>query len=444
MRFFNRRRHPSHRILKGADIVQSAEEKVRKYITENRIRGTRLLQKLVQEPSTRGNESGAQAVIIEKCRELGLEMDIWEIGGEGLSAHEAFCSDRKDFRGNPNAVGILRGTGGGKSMILNGHIDVVPAGDYNDWDRDPFSGHIECGKLYGRGSTDMKGGTASLLMAMEAIKNSGIKLKGDVIFQSVIEEESGGAGTLAAVLREYKADGAIIPEPTNLKLFPKQQGSMWFRISVKGKGAHGGTRYEGVNAIEKAMLVIDRLRKLESDRNARISDPFFKSIPIPIPINIGKIHAGDWPSSVPDLAIIEGRMGVAPNETQENAKLEMLNAINHLCEEDLWLKENSPLLEWFGASWLPGDLDPEHELIEVLSESFINVKDSSPLIEASPWATDGGILSKVGGVPVVVFGPGVTETAHQANEYIRLEDVFEAAEIIALSLLRWCGISEWK
>jgi acetylornithine deacetylase len=424
--------------------VHSAEEKVRNYITENRIRGTRLLQKLVQEPSTRGNESGAQAVIVEKCRELGLEMDIWEIGGEGLLAHEAFCSDRKDFRGNPNAVGILRGTGGGKSMILNGHIDVVPAGDNNDWDLDPFSGHIECGKLYGRGSTDMKGGTASLLMAMEAIKNSGIKLKGDVIFQSVIEEESGGAGTLAAVLREYKADGAIIPEPTNMKLFPKQQGSMWFRISVKGKGAHGGTRYEGVNAIEKAMLVIDRLRKLESDRNARITDPFFKSIPIPIPINIGKIHAGDWPSSVPDLAIIEGRMGVAPNETQENAKLEMLNAINHLCEEDLWLKENSPVLEWFGASWLPGDLDPEHELIEVLSESFINVKDNSPLIEASPWATDGGVLSKVGGVPVVVFGPGVTETAHQANEYIRLEDVFDAAEIIALSLLKWCGVSERK
>jgi acetylornithine deacetylase len=442
MRVFNRRRHPSHRILKGADIVQSAEKKVRNYITENRIRGTRLLQKLVQEPSTRGNESGAQAVIIEKCRELGLEMDIWEIGGEGLSVHEAFCSDRKDFRGNPNAVGILRGTGGGKSMILNGHIDVVPAGNYHDWDRDPFSGHIECGKLYGRGSTDMKGGTASLLMAMEAIKNSGIKLKGDVIFQSVIEEESGGAGTLAAVLREYKADGAIIPEPTNMKLFPKQQGSMWFRISVKGKGAHGGTRYEGVNAIEKAMLVIDRLRMLESERNARITDPFFKSIPIPIPINIGKIHAGDWPSSVPDLAIIEGRMGVAPNETQENAKIEMLNEINHLCEEDLWLKENPPVLEWFGASWLPGDLDPEHELIEVLSASFINVKDSAPLIEASPWATDGGILSKVGGVPVVVFGPGVTETAHQANEYIRLEDVFEAAEIIALSLLRWCEISE--
>jgi acetylornithine deacetylase len=427
---------------KGADIVQSDEQKVRNYIKENRIRGTRLLQKLVQEPSTRGDESGAQAVIIEKCRELGLEMDIWEIGDNGLTVHPAFCSDRKNFNGNPNAVGIMRGTGGGKSMILNGHIDVVPAGDQKDWDRDPFSGHIECGKLFGRGSTDMKGGTTSLLMAMEAIKNSGIKLKGDVIFQSVIEEESGGAGTLAAVLRGYKADAAIIPEPTNMKLFPKQQGSMWFRISVKGKGAHGGTRYEGVNAIEKAMLVIERLRGLETQRNERITDPFFDSIPIPIPINIGKIHAGDWPSSVPDLAIIEGRMGVAPHETQGEARDEMYEAIVDVCNADPWLKENIPLLEWFGASWLPGDLDPEHELIQVLTESFIDVKEQSPLIEASPWATDGGILSKVGGVPVVVFGPGVTETAHQANEYIKLEDVFEAAEIIAFALLKWCEVSD--
>jgi acetylornithine deacetylase len=424
--------------------VYSPKQKVRSYITENRIRGTRLLQKLVQEASTRGNESGAQAVIIEKCRELGLEMDIWEIERNELAANPAFCSDREEFKGNPNAIGILRGTGGGKSMILNGHIDVVPAGNPNDWDRDPFSGHIECGKLYGRGSTDMKGGTAALLMAIEAIINSGIKLKGDVIFQSVIEEESGGAGTLAAVLRGYKADGAIIPEPTNLKVFPKQQGSMWFRISVKGKGAHGGTRYEGVNAIEKAMLVIDRLRVLESERNDRITDPFFQSIPIPIPINIGKLHSGDWPSSVPDLAIIEGRMGVAPNETQENAKSEMQNALSSLGEVDPWLKENRPELEWFGASWLPGDLDPEHDLITSLTDSFQNVKNSLPLIEASPWATDGGILSKIGGVPVAVFGPGVTETAHQANEYIKLEDVFDTAEIIALTLLKWCGISEGR
>lgn len=143
-------------------------------------------------------------------------------------------------------VAVLKGSGGGKSIILNGHIDVVPVGDEANWEHDPFSGMIECGKLYGRGATDMKGGNVALLMAIESIIASGIKLKGDVIFQSVIEEESGGAGTLAAVLRGYQADGAIIPEPTNMKLFPKQQGSMWFRITVTGKAAHGEQDMKGL------------------------------------------------------------------------------------------------------------------------------------------------------------------------------------------------------
>ena len=155
----------------------------------------------------------------------------------------------------------------------------------------------------------MKGGNVALLMALESIIATGIKLKGDVIFQSVIEEESGGAGTLAAVLRGYHADGAIIPEPTNMKMFPKQQGSMWFRITVTGKAAHGGTRYEGVSAIEKSLLVIQGLQQLEKDRNTRITDPLFNKTPIPIPINIGKITSGQWPSSVPDTAVIEGKMG---------------------------------------------------------------------------------------------------------------------------------------
>jgi acetylornithine deacetylase len=415
---------------------------VKEWLKHNRARGARLLQKLVQEDSTRGKESIAQAIVIEKCRRLGLELDIWEIGGASLFEHPAFFSDRKDFKGNPNVVAVLKGAGGGKSIILNGHIDVVPAGDPQTWKNDPFSGHIQGGKLFGRGTTDMKGGNVALLFALESLIANQIKLKGDVIFQSVIEEESGGAGTLAAVLRGYKADGAIIPEPTNMKLFPKQQGSMWFRISVKGKGAHGGTRYEGISAIEKMMLVIQNLLKLESDRNAQISDPLYQSIPIPIPINIGKIHSGEWPSSVPDIATIEGRMGVAPDETMENAQKEMEDCLQTLCQEDSWLKEHPPTIEWFGGRWLPGSLDNDHPLMACITRSFIEVKHIPPVIEASPWGTDGGILSNVGSTPVVVFGPGVTEVAHHSNEYIVLEDLFAAAEIIAYCLLDWCEVAE--
>lgn len=418
------------------------ESKIKHWLKENRARGARLLQILVRENSTRGNESSTQAIVIEKCRQLGLELDIWELDGEELKKHPAYCCDRQSFEGNPNLVAVLKGSGGGKSIILNGHIDVVPVGEESSWSNDPFSGLIECGKLYGRGATDMKGGNVALLMAIESLIENGIKLKGDVIFQSVIEEESGGAGTLAAVLRGYHADGAIIPEPTNLKLFPKQQGSMWFRITVTGKAAHGGTRYEGISAIEKSLLVIQGLQQLEKNRNAKISDPLFEKIPIPIPINIGKITSGKWPSSVPDTAIIEGRMGVSPDETIKSAQREMENCLGELNQKDEWLRENPLKIEWFGGRWLPGSVESDHPLIKELTKSFVEVKGENPVIEASPWGTDGGILSTVGNTPVVVFGPGITETAHDANEHIKLEDMFAASEIIALTLLKWCEVDE--
>ena len=422
--------------------MERLEDDIKKWLSANRTTGTRFLQRLVQERSIRGEESKAQAIIVEKLRQIGLQLDIWEIGGKELTSHPVFSSDRKEFKGNPNVVGIWKGTGNGKSMILNGHIDVVPEGDLDEWEYDPYSGIIRNGKLYGRGATDMKGGTVSLLLAIEAIKACGIKLKGDVIFQSVIEEESGGAGTLAAVLRGYKADGAIIPEPTNMKLFPKQQGSMWFRIKVKGRSAHGGTRYEGVSAIEKMIVLIKELQQLEMNRNQKINDPLYEGTPIPIPINIGKIYSGQWPSSVPDLAIIEGRMGVAPNETMENAQKEMEACLAKLAIKDLWFTENPPVIEWFGGRWQPGNLDLGHTLIQTVSRSFQKIKGSAPIIEASPWGTDGGILSSAGQTPVVVFGPGVTEVAHDTNEHIVIDDVFEAAEVIALTLLEWCGVDK--
>lgn len=152
-----------------------------------------------------------------------------------MKDHPYFVSPRTSFSDSPNIVATLKGSGDGKSMILNGHIDVVPEGDVDQWDHHPYSGERIGNRIYGRGTTDMKGGNVALMLAMEAIIESRIELKGDIYFQSVIEEESGGAGTLATILRGYKADGVIIPEPTNMKFFPKQQGSMWFRLHVKGK-----------------------------------------------------------------------------------------------------------------------------------------------------------------------------------------------------------------
>lgn len=403
-------------------------EKMKTWLDQKEEEMIAFLQRLVQAPSLPGNEAKAQEIIIEKLTSLGANIDCWEPGGEAFLNHPLFCCPRMDFKGSPNVVGVWKGTGKGKSLILNGHIDVVPVGDLQQWKEDPFSGKVEEGKMYGRGVTDMKGGLVALLYAMQCLQELNIPLKGDVIFQSVIEEERGGAGTLAAYLRGYQADGAIIPEPTDMKIFPKQQGSMWFRIQVKGKSAHGGTRYEGVSAIEKSYLVLEAIQELERRRNEKCS--------IPIPINVGTIKGGNWPSSVPDQVELTGRMGVGPHEELADAQKELLHAI--LSIEDQWLQENPPRLQWFGARWHPGNLPSHHPLEESLVHSFREVMGKEPVIQASPWGTDGGLLNKAGGIPVLIFGPGKTEVAHYPNEYIELEQVKQCTLVIARMIMEWC------
>ncbi|WP_456278719.1 peptidase [Bacillus sp. AK128] len=416
--------------------------RIHEWLETNKDRGVRLLKRLVQERSITGEESKAQAIIVEKLRKLGLEIDIWEPDFTSLQNHPYFVSPRTNFSGSANVVGVKRGEGGGKSILLNGHIDVVPEGDLKQWTYEPYSGEVINGKMFGRGTTDMKGGTVSMLLAIEALQELNLPIKGDIIFQSVIEEESGGAGSLAAILRGYQADLALIPEPTSMKIFPKQQGSMWFCITITGKAAHGGTRYEGVSAIEKSLLVVEKILELEKQRNERIQDPLYKSIPIPVPINIGKINGGNWPSSVPDCVTLEGRIGVAPEEEMEEVKQEFETFIQKLEAYDQWFETNPVEVTWFGASWVPGTIDLEHPAMIILEKNFEKIKLQKPVIEASPWGTDGGLFTKVGQIPTIVFGPGTTEVAHYPNEYILIDQMIEAAEIIANMMVEWCNTED--
>lgn len=416
------------------------QQKIESYIDEHAAEAIEFLQKLIQQPSVQGNEKNAQAIVIQKLKDLGLEVDVWDPSYQELSTSSYFVPSRNTYEGSPNVVGVLRGEGGGKSIILNGHIDVVPEGDRTKWKHDPFSGKVEDGKMFGRGTTDMKGGNVALLIAVEAIIKSGIKLRGDVIFQSVIEEESGGVGTLATLLRNYKADAAIIPEPTNMKLFIKQQGSMWFRVTVEGLAAHGGTRYEGVSAIEKTWEIHQGILALEKKRNASVNDPLYSHIAIPLPINVGKIQGGSWPSSVPDLVTLEGRIGVGPHENMDNVKKELADCLDQVCSTDDWLKNHPVKLEFFGAQWVPNAVDSHHPFVKEIEENFEAIYQRKIKIEAAPWGTDGGLLGRVGNIPTLVIGPGETKVAHYPNEYIEIKEVIQAAKLFALTLSTWCGI----
>jgi len=415
---------------------------IHEQLEKDRDEAVALLQEWVKNPSVQGEEKSMQESIAKTLADMGLDVDLWVMEGDGLLKHPYFVSPRQAFDVSPNVVGVWKGAGDGRSIILNGHVDVVPAGDRAQWSEDPFSGKVGDGKLYGRGATDMKGGNLSSLLAISVLQKLGVKLQGDVIFQSVVEEESGGAGTLATILRGYKADAALVPEPTNMKIFPKQQGSMWFRLSVKGRSAHGGTRYEGVSAIEKSLAVVQAIGQLEKERNVRLDDPLYEKLPIPIPINIGVIEGGKWPSSVADLVKLEGRMGVAPGEQMEDAKAEMAAALQKLAQADPWFAEHPVELEWYGARWVPGAVAEEHPLVDILHRQFVAVTGERAVVEASPWGTDGGLLTALANTPAIVVGPGVTQVAHYANEYIVLDDVFRCAEIFALALLEWCGIAD--
>lgn len=412
------------------------------YINNHSNEAVALLARLVQQASTQGNEQGVQAIVIEKLKSLGLAVDVWDPEYSVLASSTYFVPSRNNYGGSPNVVGVLKGTGGGRSIILNGHIDVVPEGDRSKWTDDPFSGIVKDGKVFGRGTTDMKGGNVAMMLALESIIRPGIKLKGDVIFESVIEEEAGGVGTLATLIRGYKADAALIPEPTNMKLFVKQQGSMWFRVTVEGRSAHGGTRYEGVSAIEKAVLIHQAILDLEKKRNARINDPLYRTVPIPVPINMGKIQGGSWPSSVADLVTIEGRIGVAPAEELQAVKQELIDCVAKASQSDDWLKEHPANVEFFGAQWVPNSLDGDHAFTRVVSTAFEEVFNRPVTVEASPWGTDGGLLSKVGGMPVLVIGPGETRMAHYPDEYIEIDAMVHCAQVFARVLIEWCGVDQ--
>ncbi len=420
----------------------SFHEKIKDNIHKNKDDYIKFLQEIVQEPTTTENEQGAQKLVAERLKEKGLEVDVWDPDYDELIKSKFFNPLRDNYEGSPNVVGVLKGTEDGRSLILNGHIDVVPAGDESKWTYDPYGGQVVDGKLYGRGTTDMKGGNIATLIALETIINIGIELKGDVIYESVIEEETGGAGTLAAIQRGYKADVAIIPEPSEMRIFPKQQGSLWFEVTVKGVSAHGGTRYEGVSALEKGWIVFEEIMNLEEKRNKPLrKDPLYKDNPIPIPINIGQFNGGYFPSAVAEEATLQGRYGVAPGESLEEAKEEFISMLDNLKYIDEWFENKPATVEWGGIHLPPGGCDLDHPMLEILKGKYVEVEKEEPVIAGSNWGTDGGLLTQAGGIPSIIFGPGTTSMAHFTDEYVELDKIFKTAEIIALAMIDWCEVA---
>ena len=396
------------------------------------------LRHLVRIPSEGGSEEPAQDAMAHVMKSLEMELDRWEADPKELSRHPDYSAEveRESIHG---LVGYLEGTGGGKTLVLNGHVDVVPAGDPDTWSRPPWSGDFAGGRVHGRGSADMKGGLAAALGAVKAIRDAGAGIRGRVCLQSVVGEEDGGAGTLATVLRGHTGDGAVVMEPTRLAVVPAHAGALSFRLRIQGRGAHGALRLEGVNPVEKLAPVLDAIRLLEERRNGDGSDPALKSLDLPFPISIGTIRGGTWASTVPDSLVCEGRYGVAPEEDLDDARREFEAAIRKGVSGDPWLSVHPPHIEWWGGVFRPASTPPDDPIVHCVGGAAAQVLGRPPEVQGLPCGTDLRLLVHAGGTPGVLFGPGDLRLAHAPDESVPLNEVVDAARVLALTILRFCG-----
>jgi len=302
------------------------------------------LCELTRFPSIRGEESAAQQFMAEAFAARGLTIDQWPLDHRELEHLPGYSPVLEPYKNAINVVGSSRPkTARGRSLILNGHIDVVPTGPIDMWTRPPYSAAIEGDWLYGRGAGDMKAGLAANLFALDALAALGFRPAADCFLQSVVEEECTGNGALACLHRGYRADAALIPEPFNETLVAAQVGVIWLQIRLKGIPAHVAYAAAGVNAIEAAFPLVAALRELEHEWNADTQKPsHYAKHSHPLNLNIGKIEGGDWASSVPAWATLDVRMGIYPGQDLNQAEQAIRDCILKAAQQSAFLRENPP------------------------------------------------------------------------------------------------------
>jgi acetylornithine deacetylase len=402
-------------------------------VADRASEGRLFLYSLIPTQSTPGNEGDA----IELCRErfagIGCKCEL-------VALEEAIKTDPEYshaetpmvYDGRGNLVARRQGSGGGRSLILQSHVDVVPAGDWEE----AFRPWQEGSKIVGRGACDAKGQVAAIWMAMAALDDLGIKLRGDVQAQIVIEEELGGNGALDLIRKGYTADAAVVMESTDLNIHPANRGAIWFRIDLKGFPTHMGRKQDGISAIDMACKVIQALyeyeKKLVADSKGY---PGFERYDSPVQVNVGMLHAGAWPSMVAGEAVIEGGVGFLPNRTMEQVKREVEEAIDSI--DDCWLKTHYTLSfpKLHNDSY---EIDYGHPIVTALEQAC---RESGLGSEVFGWnvSCDARLYAKLAGIPTVVFGPGAFAQAHARNESIDFEQVIKAAEALVRLVAEWCG-----
>lgn len=395
-------------------------------------------------------ERDCQLYLQRRLEALGFVTDLWDPDGPALYAKyegRPGANKGRTFEGRPNLGATLAGSGGGRSIMLTGHIDVVPPGARDHWLTDPFRPVVEDGVIKGRGTVDMKGGVACMLMAIEILKEIGIPLRGDVVFTTVVDEEIGGMGSLAMVDRGFKADAGIMTEPTANRIAPLCHGILWGRIVVDGIGGHAELTpdaWHGSGPVDAIQLVRQILDGIDILNRRWMFDPV-KNHPLmdlPNQIIVTQIKAGEHPSSMAGRGEIIVDVQYLPHEKDAFAlgghvKREVEEHIRQICQSDPYLRRHPARVEWIldaDCAEVPAD----HPFVTLFQDA-VSRASLSPALTGFGAHSDMGLPTGLGQTPTVNFGPGNPAQSHQPNEQVSIGDLVDCTKAIALAIVGWCG-----
>ncbi len=401
----------------------------------------RFTQDLVRLPSLRGAEATAQDFVHDALRARGLASERFRVDVERLRDHPGFSPVTVSYENAFNVVGTYRPCAErGRSLILNGHIDVVPTGPVDMWSRPPFDPAIADGWMYGRGAADMKAGVAANLFAFDAIRRAGFAPAGRIHLQSVVEEECTGNGTLACLVHGYRADAVVIPEPEDEHLVRANAGVLWFQVKVRGQPAHTRAMASGANAIDAAYRIIGALRELERRRNDEARNhPHFEHLAHPLNLNIGKIAGGDWASTVPPWCTFDARWAFYPGVPAAEVRREVTECVLDAAAADPFLRDHPPEIVFNGFSAegyvLPDGTDAEAMLAEAHRQVFAAELQSF----TTPAYLDARVYMIYDRTPALVYGPR-SERIHGLDERVDLDSVRRITKTLALFIAGWCGL----
>ena len=391
--------------------------------------------------SRRHHEGAALDFMADALQSRDWSVDDWTVETESLRNEPGFVDCAGEVPQVRSVVGTLNDAGRGRSLILQGHVDVVPEGPEAMWQVPPYAPVVRDGWMYGRGAGDMKAGKVAALFAVEALRRAGFAPGGRLHYQSVVEEEASGLGALAVLARGYRADCAFIPEPTGLGLVRAQVGAIWFRLKVRGRPAHVAYAGTGASAITAAMHLIGALQEMEAAWNAEAAEhPWYKGVVHPLNFNAGQIKGGDWASSLPAWCDVECRMGVLPGDDVAARKAQIEAVVAEAAAGHPFLCDTPPEIEWHGFQAdgfvLEGAEAPE----AVLSQAHQAVTgQAGPQDQIWTALTDTRFYVLYHGIPALCYGPRA-EAIHGFDERVDLTSVQRCTEVIALFIAEWCGL----